>query len=450
MIRKGLWSPDEDEKLRRSISKYVNGSWNDIARKAGLQRCGRSCRQRWLNHLRPGLRKEKFSKDEVKQVMELQSKLGNRWSEIAAQMTGRTDNEVKNLWNTVIKRRRLYTQSSPAQILHAPAADAEDLIDYSHADSPSHTASSQSASSSHSSWSLHVSPSHPAPDHHHHHVISFMDELSLLNPEQLIMINGPDDLLQGDQPPIINGHDCLHVDQHAAATSGSLGLMQVSYADFVNESSSNSSCLMHSSPAFNESTLPIVAHFITPPLSPDWDSAVKLVDVDANLISYTPINSLPFKSLPNYIIESGSHSHSTFSFTPTTTKTSQNHSILESSTLPSKTTKTFQSSECDALLSKLVETPPSNGNGHYLRSLILPPQCMSMNHEGSQALAPSPQLINIMNHEGRSYAFESSTNNDAYDDSSPASSFLQTSFNHHFECSTQDIIANLLWYGGCQ
>ncbi|KAH7315307.1 hypothetical protein KP509_21G043600 [Ceratopteris richardii] len=77
MIRKGLWSPDEDEKLKRCIAKYVNGSWNDIAKKADLQRCGRSCRQRWLNHLRPGLRKEKFSKEEVAQVIELHSKLGN-------------------------------------------------------------------------------------------------------------------------------------------------------------------------------------------------------------------------------------------------------------------------------------------------------------------------------------------------------------------------------------
>ncbi|KAH7373489.1 hypothetical protein KP509_17G059200 [Ceratopteris richardii] len=104
-LRKGLWSPDEDEKLRACIAQHSSGSWSDIARKAGLQRCGKSCRRRWMNHLRPDLKHEKFSEEEVRLIIKLHDSLGNKWSEIATYLVGRTDNDVKNLWNTQIKRQ---------------------------------------------------------------------------------------------------------------------------------------------------------------------------------------------------------------------------------------------------------------------------------------------------------------------------------------------------------
>ncbi|MCO5582280.1 hypothetical protein L7F22_036172 [Adiantum nelumboides] len=104
-MRKGLWSPDEDEKLRTCIALHTSGSWSDIARKAGLQRCGKSCRRRWMNHLRPDLKREKFTIEEVKLVAKLHQTLGNKWSEIATFLVGRTDNDVKNLWNTQIKKQ---------------------------------------------------------------------------------------------------------------------------------------------------------------------------------------------------------------------------------------------------------------------------------------------------------------------------------------------------------
>lgn len=104
-MRKGLWSPDEDEKLRKCIATRMSGSWSDVARNAGLQRCGKSCRRRWMNHLRPDLKRGKFTQDEIRLVIKLHQGFGNKWSEIAAHLVGRTDNDVKNLWNTQIKRQ---------------------------------------------------------------------------------------------------------------------------------------------------------------------------------------------------------------------------------------------------------------------------------------------------------------------------------------------------------
>ncbi|CBI24882.3 unnamed protein product, partial [Vitis vinifera] len=81
------------------------GCWSDIARNAGLQRCGKSCRLRWINYLRPDLKRGAFSPQEEELIIHLHSILGNRWSQIAARLPGRTDNEIKNFWNSTIKKR---------------------------------------------------------------------------------------------------------------------------------------------------------------------------------------------------------------------------------------------------------------------------------------------------------------------------------------------------------
>ncbi|KAL4591472.1 hypothetical protein LXL04_004438 [Taraxacum kok-saghyz] len=104
-MRKGLWSPEEDEKLMNYMITNGQGCWSDIARNAGLQRCGKSCRLRWINYLRPDLKRGAFSSQEEELIVHLHSLLGNRWSQIAARLPGRTDNEIKNFWNSTIKKR---------------------------------------------------------------------------------------------------------------------------------------------------------------------------------------------------------------------------------------------------------------------------------------------------------------------------------------------------------
>ncbi|TKW36069.1 hypothetical protein SEVIR_2G415900v4 [Setaria viridis] len=104
-LRRGLWSPEEDEKLMNHIAKYGHGCWSSVPKLAGLERCGKSCRLRWINYLRPDLKRGAFSQEEEDLIIHLHSMLGNKWSQIAAQLPGRTDNEVKNFWNSYIKKK---------------------------------------------------------------------------------------------------------------------------------------------------------------------------------------------------------------------------------------------------------------------------------------------------------------------------------------------------------
>ncbi|CAH8303398.1 unnamed protein product [Eruca vesicaria subsp. sativa] len=104
-MKKGLWSPEEDSKLMQYMISSGQGCWSDVAKNAGLQRCGKSCRLRWINYLRPDLKRGAFSPQEEELIIRFHSILGNRWSQIAARLPGRTDNEIKNFWNSTIKKR---------------------------------------------------------------------------------------------------------------------------------------------------------------------------------------------------------------------------------------------------------------------------------------------------------------------------------------------------------
>ncbi|KAA8549007.1 hypothetical protein F0562_000691 [Nyssa sinensis] len=125
-LRKGLWSPEEDEKLSIYITKYGHGCWSSVPKQAGLQRCGKSCRLRWINYLRPDLKRGTFSQEEEDRIIELHAILGNRWSQIAAQLPGRTDNEIKNLWNSCLKKKLRERGIDPSTHKPLPLEDGEE------------------------------------------------------------------------------------------------------------------------------------------------------------------------------------------------------------------------------------------------------------------------------------------------------------------------------------
>lgn len=104
-VKRGLWSPEEDEKLSKYITTHGHGSWSCIPKLAGLQRCGKSCRLRWINYLRPDLKRGSFTAQEEQIIIDVHRILGNKWAQIAKHLPGRTDNEVKNFWNSCIKKR---------------------------------------------------------------------------------------------------------------------------------------------------------------------------------------------------------------------------------------------------------------------------------------------------------------------------------------------------------
>ncbi|KAL6195228.1 hypothetical protein ACLB2K_030848 [Fragaria x ananassa] len=96
-VKRGQWTPEEDNKLSSYIAQHGTRNWRLIPKNAGLQRCGKSCRLRWTNYLRPDLKHGQFSDAEEQIIVKLHSVVGNRWSLIAAQLPGRTDNDVKPL-----------------------------------------------------------------------------------------------------------------------------------------------------------------------------------------------------------------------------------------------------------------------------------------------------------------------------------------------------------------
>ncbi|GLJ47271.1 hypothetical protein SUGI_0998230 [Cryptomeria japonica] len=106
-INRGAWTAKEDMILREYITNHGEGRWSSIPIKAGLNRGGKSCRLRWMNYLRPGIKRGNISADEEELIIRLHGLVGNRWSLIAGRLSGRTDNEIKNYWNTKLSKKCL-------------------------------------------------------------------------------------------------------------------------------------------------------------------------------------------------------------------------------------------------------------------------------------------------------------------------------------------------------
>ncbi|MCL7047023.1 hypothetical protein MKW94_025696 [Papaver nudicaule] len=121
-LKKGPWTPEEDQKLLAYIEEHGHGSWRALPPKAGLQRCGKSCRLRWTNYLRPDIKRGKFTAQEEQSIIQLHALLGNRWSAIATHLPKRTDNEIKNYWNTHLKKR--LTKMGIDPVTHKPKSIA--------------------------------------------------------------------------------------------------------------------------------------------------------------------------------------------------------------------------------------------------------------------------------------------------------------------------------------
>ncbi|TKY46347.1 myb proto-oncogene protein [Spatholobus suberectus] len=103
-IKKGPWTPEEDIILVSYIQEHGPGNWRSVPTKTGLSRCSKSCRLRWTNYLRPGIKRGNFTSHEEGMIIHLQAQLGNKWAAIASYLPQRTDNDIKNYWNTHLKK----------------------------------------------------------------------------------------------------------------------------------------------------------------------------------------------------------------------------------------------------------------------------------------------------------------------------------------------------------
>ena len=102
---KGPWTEEEDNTIRRLVHYYGAKRWSKIAEHLP-GRIGKQCRERWFNHLNPDIKREPWTGEEDAQLIELHRKHGNQWASISKELHGRTDNSIKNHWNSTLKRRK--------------------------------------------------------------------------------------------------------------------------------------------------------------------------------------------------------------------------------------------------------------------------------------------------------------------------------------------------------
>ncbi|XP_028791705.1 transcription factor MYB14-like isoform X2 [Neltuma alba] len=138
-LKRGPWTPEEDQILINHVNKYGHSNWRALPKLAGLLRCGKSCRLRWINYLKPDIKRGNFTPEEEDAIIKLHEMLGNKWSAIAAKLPGRTDNEIKNVWHTHLKKRLPQNQQNHPQTKRKPKQKEQHAVTENRPLSPSHS-----------------------------------------------------------------------------------------------------------------------------------------------------------------------------------------------------------------------------------------------------------------------------------------------------------------------